>query len=220
MRRPLAVASLFLRGHRGPGPALRGPRRARGFTLAGVLVIMAVMAILGTVAAQTATFQKRRENEEELIFRGQQVVEAVRLFRARNGRFPITLEELTKAKPRVLRKTWIDPMTGKADWIPVFLGQEGQALAGEAGTEATAGAGGPGGPGAGSGPPPTPTPSSFLGGVDPSAARGPIVGVKSRSCEQSIRVWEGRNRYCDWQFVFDQQGGAKGSPAPGPTPKT
>ncbi|MEW6337551.1 MAG: type II secretion system protein [Acidobacteriota bacterium] len=203
----------------GPRPTAHGPRGARGFTLAGVLVIMAVLAILGTVAAQTATFQKRRENEEELIFRGQQIVEAVRLFRARNGRFPITLEELTKAKPRVLRKTWADPMTGKPDWIPVFLGQEGQALAGGEGSEASAGAGGPGGLAGGSSAPPTPTPAPLLGGTDPSAARGPIVGVRSRSCEQSIRVWEGRNRYCDWKFIFDEQGGAKGGAAPGPTPK-
>lgn len=214
----LPAATPFLHAAARSWPAAHAPRGARGFTLAGVLVIMAVMAILGTVAAQTATFQKRRENEEELIFRGQQVVEAVRLFRARNGRFPITLEELTKAKPRVLRKAWVDPMTGKTDWIPVFLGQEGQSLAGGEGAGPVAGAGGVGGV-AGGQAQPTPTPTSFLGTSDPSAARGPIVGVKSRSCEQSIRLWEGRNRYCDWKFVFDQQGGAKAGPVPAPTPK-
>jgi len=77
---------------------------------------MAVMAIFLTVAVQSASFQAQREKEEELIFRGQQAVEAIRLFRARNGRFPLTLEELVKAKPRVLRKPWADPMTGVPDW--------------------------------------------------------------------------------------------------------
>ncbi|MCX7895921.1 MAG: hypothetical protein N2447_08230, partial [Thermoanaerobaculum sp.] len=72
-------------------------------------------------------FQRQREKEEELIFRGEQAVEAIRLFRARNGRFPLTLQELAEAKPRVLRKIWADPMTGRPDWVPVFLGEEGTA---------------------------------------------------------------------------------------------
>jgi type II secretory pathway pseudopilin PulG len=91
---------------------------------------MAVMAVFLTVAVQSASFQAQREKEEELIFRGQQAVEAIRLFRARNGRFPLTLDELVKAKPRVLRKPWVDPMTGKPDWLPVYLGEEGGTVVG------------------------------------------------------------------------------------------
>ncbi len=121
-------------GHKRPvgGWSGRGTPRECGFTLAAVLVIMAVMAIFLTVAVQTVTFQQRREKEEELIFRGNQIVEAIRLFRARNGRFPMTLKELATAKPRVLRKIWTDPITGKVDWDPVFLGQEGLNLGGGA----------------------------------------------------------------------------------------
>ncbi|MGC8916404.1 MAG: prepilin-type N-terminal cleavage/methylation domain-containing protein [Thermoanaerobaculum sp.] len=155
----------------------------RGFTMVAVVVAMAVMAIMMGVAVQTVTFQRQREREEELIFRGNQYVEAIRLFRARNGRFPLTLKELAEAKPRVLRKVWVDPMTGQADWVPVFLGEEG------AGT---------GGIGIGIAIP-TPPP----GEERKTEARGPIVGVRSRSCQESIKVYEGRTRYCDWKFVFD-----------------
>lgn len=183
------------------------PRRAEGgFTLAAMVVTLAIMAVFLTVAVQTATFQRKREMEEELIFRGQQMVEGVRLFRARFGRFPLSLEEMYKAKPRCLRKKWVDPITGKANWVPIFLGQDGQA-------------GTPGRPG---GPPvaPTPTPrGGFGGGVPSPEARGPIIGVASRSCESSIKLFEGRARYCDWKFVFDPQRQGKGGIQPPPEPR-
>lgn len=178
-------------------------RGQRGFTLVVVVVAMAVMAIMMGVAAQTVTFQRQREKEEELIFRGQQYVEAIRLFRARQGRFPLTLKELAEAKPRVLRKVWTDPITGQNDWVPVFLGEEGT-----------------GAPGIGIGiAVPTPSPE----GERASEARGPIVGVRSRSCREAIKLYEGRSRYCDWKFVFDprklQQPGTPGQPGQ-PLPKS
>jgi type II secretory pathway pseudopilin PulG len=189
-----------------PDPGARSSQR--GFTLAAMVVIMAVMAIFLTVAVETASFQMRREKEAELIFRGNQVVEAIRLFRARNGRFPMALAELATAKPRVLRKIWKDPITGKVDWIPVFLGEEGTITL-------------PGGrPGAtptpGFGPEPTPTPAPGSPGQPGTGARGPIVGVRSPVCEESIKVWNGHTRYCDWKFIFDPTHpfGAATVPAP------
>lgn len=202
------MAPVTRTGNNGRVVDLPGGGGERGFTLAAMVVILAVMAIFLTVAVQTATFQRRREMEEELIFRGQQMVEGVRLFRARFGRFPLSLEEMYKAKPRCLRKKWVDPITGKADWVPIFLGQEGQGV-------------GPV-PGGGAPPPPTPTPrGGFGGGVPSPQAQGPIIGVSSRSCESSIKVYEGRSRYCDWKFVFDpqrQEGGGVRPPPPGPQP--
>lgn len=163
---------------------------------------MAVMAIFLTVAVQSASFQAQREKEEELIFRGQQAVEAIRLFRARNGRFPLTLDELVKAKPRVLRKPWADPMTGMPDWLPIYLGEEGTTVAG------------------GGSPGPTPTPNPG-GSGRPGTARGPIIGVRSRVCSEAIKIYEGRTKYCEWKFFFDsQKAGRPGQPKPpGPTPR-
>jgi type II secretory pathway pseudopilin PulG len=172
--------------------------KERGFTMVAVIVIMAIMAIFLTVAVETVSFQQRREKEEELIFRGNQIVEAIRLFRARNGRFPLALDELVKAKPRVLRKVWADPITGKPDWEPVFFGEEGTNV----------GAGGKG-----TAPPqPTPGPTPAAG-----AKTGPIIGVHSRSCADSIKVFEGRTRYCEWKFYFDPNR-KTGVALPGPSP--
>ena len=183
------------------GSHSRGRRAESGFTLAAMIVIMAVMAILLTVAVQTATFQRQREKEEELIFRGQQAVEAIRLFRARNGRFPLTLDELVKSDPRVLRKPWADPITGKPDWVPVFLGQAGDTIAG--------------------GGAPTEPPEKHKEPGSDTDARGPIIGVRSRSCQDSIKVYEGHSRYCEWKFVFDpQKAGGGGGGGVQPVPPT
>lgn len=159
-----------------------------------LLVAMAVMAIMAAVAVQTATFQRKRENEEELIFRGKQIVEGVRLFRARHGRFPVVLEELFKANPKVVRQAWFDPITGEANWVPVFLGQDGGPVTQQPGVEDSAR--------------PTPAPAVPGGGEAPmpaTDARGPIIGVHSRSCEESIKILDGRTRYCDWKFVLEVQ---------------
>jgi len=169
---------------------------------------MAVMAIFLTVAIETVTFQARREKEAELIFRGNQIVEAVRLFRARNGRFPIQLVELANAKPRVLRKVWRDPITGKPDWLPVFYGQAGAQI-GPGGVKATPG------PDAA----PTPTPAPGTPGQTGTDARGPIIGVHSRDCSDSIKVFNGHTRYCDWAFVLDLTNQAGVTPQPAPAPK-
>jgi type II secretory pathway pseudopilin PulG len=200
--------------------------------MAAVVVIMAIMAIMLTVAVQTATFHQKREKELELKFRGQQFVEAVRLFRARNGRFPLKLDELVKAKPRVLRKKWLDPITGKFDWVPVFFGQGGAAVAG-------GGAAAQGTPGPTPSPAPSPTPAGDDSGDEsggathrgpsggtktPQApfpavdATGPIVGVHSRSRDESILVLNGRSHYSDWVFSLEQQNQAAGGVTPQPTP--
>jgi type II secretory pathway pseudopilin PulG len=171
--------------------------------MVAVVVMMAVMAILLTVAVESVSFQQRREKEEELIFRGNQIVEGIRLFRARNGRFPLTLVELAKAKPRVLRKVWADPMTGTPDWEPVFLGEEGQTVAG--GGVAT---------------PETPTPAPVQTPKPQQGAKtGPIIGVHSSRCDEAIKLYDGRSKYCEWKFYFDpnKQGGAH-QPGPVPTP--
>jgi len=152
---------------------------------------MAVMAIMLTVAVQTASFHVRREREAELIFRGKQIVEGIRLFRARNGRFPGSLIELAKSDPRVIRKVWVDPITRYPDWVPIFLGQEGTTV-GKPGAPTPA-------------PTPGPTPKAGPAAFPPTDATGPVVGVHSRSCEKSIKVLDGRDRYCDWKFVFDPQ---------------
>jgi hypothetical protein len=48
---------------------------------------------------------------------------------------------------------------------------------------------------------------------------GPIVGVYSTDCSESIKVYEGRTRICDWKFIFREERGAqaRGGAQPQPT---
>ena len=48
-----------------------------------VVSTIAIMSIMMTVAVQTVEFQMRREREAELIFRGEQYVEAIRVFKGK-----------------------------------------------------------------------------------------------------------------------------------------
>lgn len=195
VRGPLSAHNDAVAGVRRYSRALRpvpGARcRQAGFTLAAMMVIMAIMAIFLTVAVETASFQQKREKEEELIFRGNQVVEAIRLFRARFGRFPIALDELAKANPRVLRKIWNDPMTGRPDWVPVYLGEEGTTLRPLPG---------------GLTPTPQPTPQPTPGPGTPGSQGprgGPIIGVRSSVCGEAVKIYDGHTRYCEWKFFYD-----------------
>jgi hypothetical protein len=208
----------------------------------------------------------QREREAELIFRGEQYVEAIRLFKKRHGRFPVKLKELWEAKPPVIRKQWADPITGSRAWGLVFEGQGGRQIGPGGGlpgqvnlvnqpgqTDRQFGGQGRGLPpregrdggdtrsGFGPDPEPTGTPgaggrgSGGMGGGGPNPAlfvvsgedgelpkpeagrparTGPIIGVHSTSCEESIRIYEGRTTYCEWRFVYrereGQGGGARG----------
>jgi type II secretory pathway pseudopilin PulG len=203
-----------------PSIACTSPREA-GFTLVMFVMVVAVMSIMMGVAVQSVSFQMQREREAELIFRGEQYVEAIRLYRARYGRYPMRLKEIWEADPKVIRKPWKDPITNSESWGIIFLGQENQP-GGRLDSQRDIGLGDPR---------PTGTPEAggpqelgrFGTGEDdalpPGTERnpegeiiGPIVGVHSTSCDDSIKVYEGRTTYCEWRFIFreDRQPGAGG----------
>jgi len=196
------------------------PREA-GFTLVMLVMVIAIMSIMMGVAVQTVTFQMKREREAELIFRGRQYVEAVRIFKARYGRNPMRMKEIWEADPKVIRKKWKDPITDSENWGIVFLGQERQVSRQKI-------------PGLDDGMP-LPTGTAGIGTGRPGGQRdrdglpdgvsrndegeliGPIVGVHSTSCDDSIKIYEGRTTYCEWRFFLkpDQQGGRGGRPGGG-----
>lgn len=105
-----------------PGDARRGQR---GYILAMVLGAMVVMGILLTRAMPSVIAQVQRENEEELIFRGEAIARAIRAYRQKTGAYPPTLAALLKVKPPILRKLYRDPMTGEGDWETVTAVQAG-----------------------------------------------------------------------------------------------
>ena len=163
-----------------------------GYTLVVFVMIIAVMAIMMAVAVEIVSFQAQREREAELIFRGQQYVEGIRLYKQKYGRNPMRMKELWEANPRVLRQKWKDPITDSEEWGLVFLGQEGRELTV------------PGGRGGRRRPTPTRTPvfEREREGGDGGEKVGPIIGVHSLSTDQSIKIYEGRTQYDEWKFVL------------------
>ena len=100
----------------------------------------------------------QRDREVETFHRGMQYRRAVQLYYRKFHAYPPNADALVKTNEiRFLRKKYIDPMTGKADWKPVMYGQNktptamgffGQPLSGNATT--IAGVGPSGGNGLGS----------------------------------------------------------------------
>ena len=98
------------------------PRSAAeaGYNIVVLAVAVTVLNILVAKALPLWSTQIQREKEEELIFRGLQYAEAIRVFQIRNQRLPTKLEELVEIKPRAIRQLWKNPMTEDGEWGLLF----------------------------------------------------------------------------------------------------
>lgn len=162
--------------------------RQSGFTLLTLLVAMSVMLILMTAAFEMWSSVMRREREEELIFRGEQIVQSIRLYRKKfPGAFPPSLKMLHEQK--FLRRLYKDPMSEKGEWNLVLLA-----------------------PGAEKSFVIVPDTEHKASGGQPLR----IVGVASQSKEKSARIYkEGADTYDKWLFtVMDGEGRDTGKMRP------
>ncbi len=198
-------------------------RRPDGYSLVALMVIVAVLNI--AIAASLPVWSNviQRQKEGELIFRGLQYAEAIRVFQKRTGRFPTRLEELIEIEPRCIRQLWLDPMNDEPEW-GLILAQavQGGAAGSDAGqvrrrslrderrelrerdrerrrrgrqseNERE-----------------TISPRQRIeargGGrrgvprAGEQVTRGPIIGVHSLSDGTAIRSFEGSSSYSDWKF--------------------
>jgi type II secretory pathway pseudopilin PulG len=80
------------------------------------MVGITIMTILIAAVLPLASTEMQREKEAELIFRGRQYAEGIRVFRRKYGRFPTSLKEMADVRPRTLRKLWKDPITNSDQW--------------------------------------------------------------------------------------------------------
>ncbi|MBI5599572.1 MAG: type II secretion system protein [Deltaproteobacteria bacterium] len=95
-----------------------------GFTYLSLLFLIVVMGIALSVAGELWTTTVKREREEDLLFRGNEIRRAIgRYYEEGPGikQFPREFKDLIKdsrfpATRRHLRKLYADPFTGKADW--------------------------------------------------------------------------------------------------------
>jgi len=96
----------------------------QGFMLLGLIVAIAIiLLVLGAAASQVA-LSLRREREVESARRANQYVRAIQLYYRKFGRYPGSIEQLENTNnTRYLRQQYVDPLTGKADYRLILVGQ-------------------------------------------------------------------------------------------------
>ena len=183
-------------------------RGEAGYNLVILIVAITILNILLALSLPLWSTAIRREKEEELIFRGIQYAEAIRVFQNKHQQFPTRLEELIEREPRTIRQLWKDPMTEDGKWGLIFQGQQGQQPVRVPGQD--------GRPPRGLQPQPEGQDETGDGGEDQDGrqptfgprkgeevAVGPIVGVYSKSGKTSIMTFFGKERYDEWRFTVD-----------------
>ncbi|MBW8877005.1 MAG: type II secretion system protein [Acidobacteria bacterium] len=173
--------------------------REAGYNLVVLIIAIAVMTAMLAAMLPLLSQEIRRDKEEELVFRGFQYIEAIRLFQRRYQRLPNKLSELIEVKPRCIRQLWKDPMTDDGKWGLIFQNNDQGQLQMQTG-------------GSNQPPPNTHGPQTSDAG-DASGLGvpkkgdvvqvGPIIGVYSKSSQKSILVFAGHERYDEWRFTTD-----------------
>jgi type II secretory pathway pseudopilin PulG len=185
-------------------------RSEAGYNLVILMMTLTVLNILMAAALPKWSHVIRREREEELISRGWQYAEAIRIFQNRFQRLPVRVEELMEVEPRSIRKLWKDPMTEEGMWALIPPGTGGPNM-----TPPPQGPNGPndqdapdGGTDAGEELPD----NTGIGEKKGTTQVGPFIGVRSRSTKESILIFNGQDHYDKWQFTVEMltQGGSGG----------
>jgi type II secretory pathway pseudopilin PulG len=109
---------------------MRSGRQA-GFTYLGLIIFVTIIGLVGAATLKIGALLQRAAAEEELLDIGAAFSAALDSYAAATPQgaspYPPSLKELLK-DPRVpgvrrhLRKIFVDPLTGKAEWGVVYLG--------------------------------------------------------------------------------------------------
>ena len=171
-----------------------------GYTLVALMAAVTIMLILMAAAVPSWRYVMKNDAEEELIFSGGEIADAIARYQAKNGNaLPPSLEVLVKGK--FLRREYKDPMAKDGKWRFIRQGESigpvrapgGSASAGTRTTPTTT---------------TTTRPSAFTqrnpGGGLGGRTMGGIQGVVSTSKEEGLRVFNGRTKYNEWVFLPGQ----------------
>ena len=97
-----------------------------------VLFLTTLMLIAVMAAAPYVRTEGQREKEQEMIWRGKQYVRGIKMFYRKNGRFPTSLDDLTKPKTgsiRYMRQRYKDPVNATdGSWRLIYVGPGGQLI--------------------------------------------------------------------------------------------
>jgi type II secretory pathway pseudopilin PulG len=204
-----------------------GRRSERGFTLAGVLVLVTIVMVFVayTVPRQWSSIMQR-ERELQTIYAMRQYARACVEFNRKHRVWPSSIDQMKEARlPRFMRGPkgeLIDPLTGEVDWLVIpATGAGGLPPGGGSGGPGTSTVRGPGGTfGIGSGGSGTTgttgttstTGTTGTGGPGTGTAvpagipikdyaGGPFIGVRPPKSGESIIELRGAKTYEQWSYT-------------------
>src|SRR6266404_310710 len=109
-----------------------GRKGEQGYAILLVLFLATVMLIGAMAVAPNVLTEGRRQREAEMIWRGKQYARGVKLYYRKTGKFPTSMDDLTKPKLgslRFMRQAYKDPMNKKdGEWRLIYVGPTGQLI--------------------------------------------------------------------------------------------
>jgi hypothetical protein len=145
------------------------------------MLAVLVLALGLLIAAPLWQTELQREKEEELIFRGKQYVEAVRIYVQKNpGHFPASLKELLDKK--CLRRLYRDPLGPNGEWNVVLNTGRAPSTARAAVQEVLV------------------APERAL----PAIKNPQVLGVVSSSVNRSVMIYNDQESHDKWFFFYGQ----------------
>jgi hypothetical protein len=110
----------------------RKHRKQGGFALL-IVIFLVTLLLIGTMSIGLRVLTEgRREKEQEMIWRGKQYTRGIKLYYRKFGRFPTSLDDLTKPSNgniRFMRQAYKDPMNKEdGSWRLIYVGPTGQLI--------------------------------------------------------------------------------------------
>jgi type II secretory pathway pseudopilin PulG len=171
---------------------MAAPAREAGFTYVGLIVLVAIIGLVGAATLKADALLQRAAAEEELLDIGAAFSAALTSYAEATPRGqppqPPSLDDLLKDTRvpgirRHLRKIFVDPITGKAEWGIVWL-NKGSGVSGSGGS-----------------------------GVVAVYSLSQAKPLKQAHFDARFQNLEGRQHFTDWKFAAIGQGVAQGQQA-------
>jgi type II secretory pathway pseudopilin PulG len=162
-----------------------------GHAMVSLLVGLGIMSILLSILLPVWNQSAKRDREFELVFRGEQYARAIELYQRRfAGAYPPDFNTLVEQK--LLRRMYSDPMTYDGEFRIIYLSQIETFLRENSSNEASEGSREGG----------APEPIRIEAVRFDNDESGGVVGVVSESDNSSLRVYNGRQKYNEWAFIY------------------
>lgn len=162
-----------------------------GHAMVSLLVVLGIMSILLSILLPVWNQSAKRDREFELVFRGEQYARAIELYQRRfAGAYPPDFNTLVEQK--LLRRMYRDPMTDDGEFRIIYLSQIETFLRENSRDEDSEG----------SQEGRVPEPIRIEAVRFDNGESGGVVGVVSESDDSSLRVYNGRQKYNEWAFVY------------------